>query len=193
MSKLNFLDIKNNKQCNKKVKKLYTEAFPENERVPFSFLKLLARKNKAEFCGIYDKDTFVGLVYNIHYKDIVYVFYLATEKNLRGQGYGSKILEYIKEEYNQHRIILMVEEIDKKSDNYKERIKRKDFYYNNGFKDFNYKVKELNVIYEMLGYSKENKEVSCKEYKELMRYYWGKILYKYVYEKINKIGTEIAH
>ncbi len=34
MNNLNFLDIKNNRECNKKVIKLYNEAFPKEERIP---------------------------------------------------------------------------------------------------------------------------------------------------------------
>ena len=34
MNNLIFLDIKNNKECNKKVIKLYNEAFPKEERIP---------------------------------------------------------------------------------------------------------------------------------------------------------------
>lgn len=170
MFELNFIDLNKNKSCKRKIKKLYYEAFPKNERVPFIYLKLFAKKNKATFLGIYDKESFVGLIYNICYKDIVYIYYLATEPDSRGKGYGSKILEAMKNRYNQSRIILMAEEINEKSDNHEERIQRKRFYNNNGFRDFGYKVKEAGVVYDMLGC---NKEVSHEEYKELMKNYWG--------------------
>lgn len=183
MADLNFIDLNKNKYCKKKIKKLYNEAFPRNERVPFIFLKLFARKDKAKFFGIYDKEKFIGLIYNVYYKDIVYVYYLAIDKEFRGKGYGSKTLEAIKKKYNQSRIILMAEEIDANSDNYEERVKRKRFYNDNGFRDFNYKVKEVDVIYDMLGC---DKEVTHEEYKELMKNYWGNFLYKNVYEKISK-------
>lgn len=88
MNNLNFLDIKNNRECNKKVIKLYKEAFPKEERIPIWLLKKLARKNKANFYGIYDNEKFIGLIYNIYYKDIVFIFYLAIDKETRGKGYG---------------------------------------------------------------------------------------------------------
>ena len=186
MSDLTFLEIKENKQYYKEMKKLYNEAFPKNERVPFTILKLLLRKEKAKFYGIYDENNFVGLVYNVFYKDIVYIFYLAINQELRGQGYGSKVLDSIKSKYKHSRIILMIEEIDEKSKNYKDRIKRRNFYYNNGFKNLNYKIREANVIYEMLGYSEDNKKVTNKEFYELMKNYFGNILYKYAYKKISE-------
>lgn len=183
MAELLFLDIKDDKKCKKEVKKLYNIAFPRNEKFPFFALNFLSRNNKAKFYGIYDKDNFIGLLYSIYYKDIVYVFYFAISEGLRGKRYGSKVLESIKEKYSKYRIILMIEEIDENSNNYNERVKRKKFYLNNGFKDLNYKVKEAGVIYEMLGY---NNEVTHEEYRDLMKYYFGETLYNYVYKKISK-------
>lgn len=115
MINLAFIDIKNSTECSEKVIKLYNEAFPKEERIPIWLLKLLARKNKANFYGIYDNGKFIGLIYNIYYKDIVFIFYLAIDKELRGQGYGSKVLEYIKYKYSKHRIILSIEQVNKNS------------------------------------------------------------------------------
>lgn len=184
MIDLIFLDVKKNARCKKEVKKLYHEAFPRNESAPFSVLTFFAKKRKAKFCGIYDKDTFVGLVYNIYYRDIVYIYYLAIEKELRGKGYGSRVLETLKQKYRERRIILMMEEMDENSDNYEERVKRQKFYHNSGFIDLNYKVKEAKVVYEMLEADNVKRQVSRGEYMDLMRNFWGEILYKYVYEKI---------
>lgn len=180
MKDLDFIDIKNNKECGNKVIKLYNEAFPKDERIPIFLLKILARKNKAKFYGIYDREKFVGLIYNIFYKDIAFVFYLAIDKGRRGQGYGSKVLESIKQKYGNHRIILCIEPIDKNSDNNEQRIKRKKFYIKNGFKDANYTIKERNVVYEML-YYKQN--ITLQEFQELMKNYLGKVLYPFFYKE----------
>ena len=180
MSNLDFIDIKNNKECGNKVIKLYNEAFPKDERIPIWLLKMLARKNKAKFYGIYDNEKFVGLVYNIFYKDIVFVFYLAIDKGTRGQGYGSKVLKSIKQKYRNYRIILCIEPVDKNSNNYEQRMKRKKFYLKNEFKDSNYTIKERNIIYEMLYY---NENVTLQEFQELMKNYFGKILYSYFYNE----------
>ena len=175
MSNLDFIDIKKNK----KVIKLYNEAFPKDERIPIWLLKMLARKNKAKFYGIYDNEKFVGLVYNIFYKDIVFVFYLAIDKATRGQGYGTKVLDSIKEKYKNYRIILCIEPVDENSDNYEQRVKRKNFYLKNGFEDSNYTIKERNIIYEMLYY---NENVTSQEFQELMKNYFGKVVYSYFYK-----------
>lgn len=178
MTNLTFLNIRNKKECRKKLKKLYNEAFPKEERIPIWLLELLTRKKEAKFYSIYDKEKFVGLIYNIYYKDIVFIFYLAIDEELRGQGYGRKVLEFIKKEYSNLRIILSIEQINQNSNNYKQRIKRIEFYIKNGFRDAHYTIKERNVKYEMLYY---NKNVTLYEFKELMKNYFGKILYKYFY------------
>lgn len=179
MSNLDFIDIKNNKECGNKVIKLYNEAFPRDERIPIWLLKILARKDKAKFYGIYDNGKFVGLIYNIFYRDIVFVFYLAIDKKTRGQGYGSKVLDSIKQKYSKCRIALCIEPVDKNSNNYGQRIKRKNFYIKNGFKDSNYTIKERNIIYEMLYY---NENVILQEFEEMMKIYFGKILYPFFYK-----------
>ena len=139
-------------------------------------------KYSAEFYSIYDNKKFAGIIYNIYYKDIVLVFYFAINKEARGQGYGSKVLEFLKQKYNEHRIILSIEPVDKNSDNYRQRIKRKEFYIKNGFKEANFTIKEKNIIYEMLYYNKNDKKVSSQEYHELIQNYFGKLLYHYFYK-----------
>ena len=176
MNNLDFIDIKKNK----KVTKLYNEAFPKDERIPIWLLKILVRKNKAKFYGIYDNEKFVGLVYNIFYKDIVFVFYLAIDKGTKEQGYGTKVLDSIKQKYKNSRIILCIEPVDENSDNYEQRVKRKKFYLKNGFEDSNYIIKERNIIYEMLYY---NENVALQEFEEMMKNYFGKMLYEKFYKK----------
>lgn len=180
---LNLIDIRNNKKYNTKVEKLYNEAFPKEERMPIWLLKLFARKNKARFYSIYDDEKFVGLIYNIYYQDIVFVLFFAIDKEVRGQGYGSKVLEFIKQKYSKHRIILSIEPLDKNSDNYEQRIKRKEFYMKNGFKDADCTIKEKNVIYEMLYYNEDGKKVGLHEFQEMMKNYFGKILYQHFYKE----------
>ena len=41
---------------------------------------------------------------------------------------GSKILEYVKNNYDKYNILLCYEEVDEKYDNYEERVKREQFY-----------------------------------------------------------------
>ena len=183
MMNLSFIDINCNREYNKKVEKLYNSAFPKEERIPIWLLKFLARKNKAKFYGINDDKKFIGLVYNDYYKDIILIYYFAIDEELRGQGYGSRVLEYIKQKYNKNRIVLSIEQVDENSKNYKQRIKRKEFYMKNGFKESNYTIKERKVMYDMWYYSQDDKKVTSQEYQEMIKDYLSILLYKRFYKK----------
>lgn len=182
MNKLKLINIQ---KCNKRVKKLYKEAFPRNERLPIFILNRLNKQGTSDFFEIYKKNRFIGMLYNVYYKDIVFILYLAIDNKLRGQGYGSKVLELIKDKFNEKRIILNIEQVNKNAFNNEQRLKRKKFYQNNGFKSLNFTVKEGTEIYEMLCYSKNNSNVDKKEYEILVKNFLGKFLYK-VYKKISE-------
>lgn len=172
---LKFINIFKRPKMTTKIKALYKNSFPKDERAPFFFLKAKAKKNLADFYGVYDDTLFVGLVYEVYYNDIVYVFYLAINPHLRGKGYGSGVLNKIKQRNKGKRIILNIEILDKNSDNYDERVKRKEFYLKNGFKETQLKTKEGNVVYEMLCYGGK---LNHSEYAELIKNYMGVFLYK---------------
>ena len=124
-----------NKKDKKKVKELYYSAFPEEERCPYLILLSKVRMNKADFFVVYEQEVFIGLVYNIVFGDLVYIYYLAIEESQRQKGYGSKLLSDMKEMYLDKKIILMAETLDPNSDNYLERINRNKFYQKNGFNE----------------------------------------------------------
>ena len=46
MKNLKFIDKKKNKKCNKKVIKLYNEAFPKEETIPIKNIELFYALNK---------------------------------------------------------------------------------------------------------------------------------------------------
>lgn len=182
MSELKIIKVN---KYNSEIKKLYKEAFPKYERAPMWLLKKLAKKNESGFYGIYDEEKFVGLLYNVYYEDIVFIFYLAIDEKLRGQGYGSKIIQLIKHKYSERRIILNIEKVDSSYKNNEQRIRRKKFYEKNGFFSLNYTVKEGPEIYEMLCYSKNNSKVSKEEYFKLLKNFFGSFVYM-IYRKISE-------
>ena len=109
-----------------------------------------------------------------------------NDRETRGKGFGSKILESIKQKYINYRIVLCIEQIDKNSNNYKQRIKRKEFYTKNGFKDASYTIKERSIRYDMLYYNQNDKKVTLQEFQEMMKDYFGKTLYQHFYKKISE-------
>lgn len=174
-----------NKDAEKEVKKLYGEAFPPGEKMPYFILKNKAKKENADFYGVYDGDKFVGLLYCVKYRDILFVFYLAVSAGERGHGYGSSILNYVAEKFDKYRIVLNIEEVSEKYPDYQSRLKRKSFYEKNGFFTLDYQIKEGDVVYDMMCFSAQGNGVLQTEYYKLMENYLGKVLYK-IYRFISR-------
>lgn len=177
---LKTVSILQDKSRIKQVKKLYNAAFPKEERIPFFFLKHKAKKDGVRFDAVLDGETFVGLQYTVRDGDIVFLFYLAIEQNLRGKGYGTMILNGIKSDFEGCRIILNIEEVNQDSANYRQQLRRKAFYFKNGFEECDLKTKEKKVVYEMLA---RGGAVSYEEYSALIINYMGERIYKKYYSR----------
>lgn len=147
--------------------------FPKYERLPFWLLKFKAKKENSDFYAIYDENEYIGLLYLTYYKDIVYVFYLAIDPSQQSKGYGSMVLQHLKEIYKDKRLLLNIEKVDRFADNYEQRFKRKQFYERNGYLNTNFEIKDKNIVYEIL-YS--GSEVDEDEYYALFKSYYGRIL-----------------
>ncbi len=178
---MKFINTRENPKIIKEIKKLYFLAFPKEARSPFLLLRLKTLDKNSDFSAIYDNDTFVGFIYSYLYKDLIYVLYFAIDEKVRSNGYGSKALDILKEKYSGKRICLNIEAIDDKATNAKQRIKRKEFYLKNEFKDAFVKTREGGLFYELLTY---NGDVSFDDYFELMGKYAGKFFAKCTIKEI---------
>lgn len=166
------------RECLTAARALYLEAFPKAERLPLSTLERRVRQGKADFTCYYDGEAFAGLSYMVPWKDIVYLFYLAVDRDSRDRGYGTAILESLKAQYPGRRILISIEEMDPASDNYEQRKRRKDFYERNGFRDTAIKFQEWGVVYDMLSFGGR---VSGEEYSRLIRGFVGRIVFHFFY------------
>jgi len=131
---------------------LYKEAFPEARKVPKWLLKYRLRNGKVGFSSVYSEDVWVGLIHITEYKDIVFIQTIAIVKSSRSKGFGSQVLDYLKNLNTGKRIVLNIELIDEQASNYKQRLKRKAFYKNNDFSPSGFAVKEPGENLEMLIY-----------------------------------------
>ncbi len=127
------LDVKLIKQtdtqnCNE-VLKIYTNSFPENERIDFeNFFK-----NNRELYGYFDNDELVGFI-SCKKNDLYsFICYFAVEKSKRSMGYGSAILEIFKNSNKDKCIVLNIENIYNGCSQNHIRLKRLNFYIKNGF------------------------------------------------------------
>ncbi|MGN0394722.1 MAG: GNAT family N-acetyltransferase [Coprococcus sp.] len=176
---LKFKNLRKNCRISKKLEKLYIEAFPRNERPPYAYIKYKCMRDMADFFGIYDDNRFIGLLYTVTYKDIAYMFFFAIEEEYRGMGYGSRILSKIKHKYRDYRIVLAIEVLDEKSDNYKQRVQRKKFYTSNGFEESGIKICEMGTEYELMSCFGT---VTYDEFSQLMHRYLGGFIYRFFYK-----------
>ena len=168
----------------KQIKKLYKTAFPFYERAPFPLLMKRTDNGRDSFYAVMDENSFIGLVYTIECEKMVYVFFLAVIEESRGKGYGTKMLEKIREMHGEKPITLMIEDTEEKNaKNMDERIRRLKFYEENGFKRLHIKINEAGVRYELLG---TDYSVTQEDFLNLMKEYIGSFLFKIIYIKTKR-------
>ena len=130
---LQFFNVTKNSPWLPQVKALYESAFPANERIPIKHL--LDNKIKREFWAFFDGDVFCGFSNSISHGDITNIVYFAVVPELRSRGYGSQILQAIRRQHPDTRIVvdIEVEEDSKDAEELERRNRRRDFYLRNGF------------------------------------------------------------
>lgn len=158
-----------------KVRRLYLDAFPSFERLPFWVLLYKAKKDDSNLSVIYDDEEFVGMMNVAYYKNIVYLFYLAVDPSQQSRGYGSKILQHLKDTYPDKRILLNIEKVDNTAENYAQRLNRKKFYEKNGFQNTDFKIETDAITYEIL-YA--GAHVTKQEYDLLFKSYLNPVIRK---------------
>ena len=130
---LQFFDVTKKSPWLPQVKALYESAFPANERIPIKHL--LDDKIKREFWTFFDGDLFCGFSNSITHGSITNIVYFAVVPELRSRGYGSQILQVIREQHPDTRIVvdIEVEEDSKDAEELERRNRRREFYTRNGF------------------------------------------------------------
>lgn len=134
----------------KNVLQIYKQSFPENEKLPIWLLRLMSKRRCVDFLAFYDDDVFCGFTYLIHHKTTTFVFYLATDASIRSKGYGSQILNWIADNNKENVIVLNIETVNPRYNNYEQRLSRQNFYFKNGFLDTKYKLIDDGDIYDVL-------------------------------------------
>ena len=175
---MKFITAKERSSIYKDFDLLYGEAFPKEEQIPLWLLKAKAKKPISDCVAVYDGDSFVGLLNLIYHLDIVFVFFFAVSANLRGRGYGTKILGELQEQSPGKRIALCIETLDMPCPNLSQRIRRKAFYERNGFVPCGYRIVEKGVAYDMLSCGGA---VTKIEFQKLIQSYMGVILARILY------------
>ena len=132
------------------LRRLYQTAFPKEEQMPWWILGLTSLRRDMGVEGFYEGDRLRGFTHSVVTEDVLFLLFFAVNDDCRGQGWGSEILTKLKEENPGRTIVLNVELLDPKADNYDQRLRRMAFYKNNGFFDTGYDVDEVGGTFRVL-------------------------------------------
>ena len=157
------------------VKRIFLSSFPRNERPPHPFLYLRSKRAGNDYLAVYDGERLVGMSYVISTESLAYVFFLAIAEDSRARGFGPATLDALKSRYEDKKIILAIEEMDERADNYEERVRRLKFYEKNGFRLSEYKLREVTMVYDLLTLTEPP---TPEEYTKIPRLFLGKFLSK---------------
>lgn len=131
-----IVDSKDHKYY-REIMDIYREAFPPEECFPAEDLAELVRMGKGTALAYEDRidgeDRFVGAIYIVSDDVNVMALYFAIPEDLRGCGYGSRILRQLADEYPDHKISLQIETTREPSDDIEMRKRREGFYRRNGY------------------------------------------------------------
>lgn len=161
------------------LERLYTEAFPDNERKPFGMIREKHRKKRTDVWVVDEDGKFSGLAITMNSADLVLLDYFAICREKRGNGLGSASLKALFEKYRGKRFFLEVESLAVVADNTEERRRRKQFYRNNGMSELGVYARLFGVEFELLGYECE---VSFREYFSLYDDIYGSYASKFLEE-----------
>lgn len=149
-----------------KANRLLSKSIPRNERIPKIAVNVLATREMINYYSFYDANTIVGLIYYMETDKLIYILYLAVNPKIRSKGYGSKILDWIKNKSNGRPLVIDLESIDESAPNIEQRIKRLNFYKKNGFILSNIVIEFRGSKYSLMSTSSN---ISIDDYKELIK------------------------
>ncbi len=162
------------------IKRIYFESFPPNERMPFPMMIAMSKLWNTQFLGFYDGDTVCGFVYLAQNSKIVFVMFLAVDKSLRSKGYGSAILQEIKNKYPDKKLIISIEPCDDNAPDNELRKRRKAFYMRNGYKETRYMMKLNGVVQEIII---TNGDFVKKEFRSFFAFYSNGTMWPRIWER----------
>lgn len=158
------VNVRHCPQAMENAHRLYLQAFPKAERVPWWMLRLISHRKGIDLTAWMDGEIFCGFTCSVEVDGLYFPVFFAVNEALRGQGYGSQILSRIRAEHS--RVSLNVETLDPAAPNYPERQRRFAFYEKNGFVDTGYHVWEVGGKFRVLSTQPDMDE---KQYRAVFR------------------------
>ncbi len=112
------------------ISELYSSSFSEIEKVPEENIKRTFGRG-GRLTEYRDDGEFIGFTYTFTLNGCTFWVYMATVPQVRCKGYGSKLINCIREAHSDSRVFLVVEPKDKDAEDYEMRVRRQDFYERN--------------------------------------------------------------
>ena len=120
----------------KQLRRLYETACPVDEQIPWDDLMRLIGEMSLDFTAYYDGEEFIGFTIVYPRKSFNWYWYFAVREELRGKGYGQRILDQLIVRYKGQTCVLDMESpYQQPCDNIEQRKRRHEFYLRNGFRD----------------------------------------------------------
>lgn len=155
--------------------------FPAAERMPYSRYKRAIKNKIMRTYSFYINKARYGYITTIEEEGVVFIGYLAIEKDYRGKGYGSKMLNELYEYFKDKKYIIIEADSPEgiKNENELNIInKRKKFYFKNSFEEIdNIDYRIYGVRYDLLVYKLNYKEITNKDAIEITKKMYSKITY----------------
>ena len=115
---------------------LYESAFPREERIPWEDLLRLVREMPLEFAEYREGAELLGITIVYPRPRLSWFWYFAVPEEKRGRGIGQRILSALLARYEGRSAVLDMEDpAQPGAPNAAQRLRRRDFYLRNGFRE----------------------------------------------------------
>ena len=160
--------------ADEQIRELYETAFPAGEQIPWDDLMRLVGEMPLDFTAYYDGDTFIGFTIVYPRKSFNWYWYFAVRDELRGKGYGQRILTLLIEHYKGQTCVLDMESPTQVCENSEQRKRRHAFYLRNGFRDtFLYRTyNDIAMTIMMMGEGRFSMQDWDDLIHELQQFWW---------------------
>lgn len=149
------------------IKRLYRDAFPRDERMPFFLITRECKKGGAELIAVVsDSGRFGGFAVTMRVGDIVMLSYFAISPRLRDRGIGSRVIRSLMRRFKDERFILEIEDVTEPCPDPETRRRRREFYLRNGMISAGFTAHVFMSDLEVLT---SGKPVTFEEYRALYR------------------------
>lgn len=180
MAKIVEKELKYEEVAIDSVSKMMTELFPEEERSSMEELLEISRSTNSKFNVYYVANEVCGFSFVIHKYGLIFVYYLAVNKQYQSMGYGTEIFNCIKRKEPNAILILNIEPLDEAAENYCQRVRRFNFYKKNGLNLTDFFLCHEGVEYQVLA---SDNSLNITNYKLLLEEISGEYKQSKLYTK----------